>query len=720
MIQTFLSHFFLLDSHRSDPLLPLTSCSLPPRPLTDVCEEEIRSALRSVSTSSVPGPSGIGYLLLKWAFDALPEIFTTIFTHTLRLGKHPWGDALVVIIPKPGKLDYMVAKAHRPISLLECCGKLLEKVVAARFSWEVDHLSLIRNRQFGSRHHYSAPDAALSLHYKAKETIHHGCVGAVCIFDISWFFDHLDPDLTSATLQDLGVDLSTVRWVRSFITDRSARLSFNNFISAPFHPTHGTPQGSPLSPILSALTTSPLLHKSLDFVDGDLTLYVDDSCLYVSGPTFISALAKLTRLYKTVISLLHRMGLEADPDKTEIMFFHPRLSPHLGTRPLTATIATGNGKTLAVNISSSIRYLGIFFTPKLDWKLHVLTMANQTRSTVKALGVLGSSIRGISLLSWWKLFHALLLPILTYGCTVWFTDTNQKSLLQILTVAQNEACRKMAGVFQTTLCSLTELLVSVPPIWFRLRHLLRNFGTWVSRLPTDHYLRSLPLTSHAVTLSPHHSLPSSPFPYITEIKPAPFITYTPCHLSLPDWSRPRVTFHPFSPLHKQALDALSDPTPTKIFITSTAFHVPHLYLGIFAIYLNNVLHISDYTLETSQKRCTTVALLHALRHVPTSHKHIFIFYMDKSFPSYATSTTASAHLPFSYAIVNALDDLLTDADLTFTGLWFFKRWVNARAGKWHQQRKEEATYKTIYMEPLLPPSKDRIYLEWCRNRSPLR
>ena len=94
--------------------------------------------------------------------------------------------------------------------------------------------------------------------------------------------------------------------------------------------------------------------------------------------------------------------------------------------------------------------------------------------------------------------------------------------------------------------------------------------------------------------------------------------------------------------------------------------------------------------------------------------------MDKSFPSYATSTTASAHLPFSYAIVNALDDLLTDADLTFTGLWFFKRWVNARAGKWHQQRKEEATYKTIYMEPLLPPSKDRIYLEWCRNRSPLR
>jgi endonuclease/exonuclease/phosphatase (EEP) superfamily protein YafD len=268
MMETFLSRFFFLDTHPPTPLAPLTLRSLPPRPLHDVREEEVRDTFRSTSTSSAPGPSGIGYLLLRWAFDTNPELFTHIFTSALRLGKHPWNDALVVVIPKPGKSDYTVAKAYRPISLLECCGKLLEKVVAARFGWEVDHLSLIGNRQFGSRHFYSAPDAAFSLHYKAKTTIQHGRVGAVCLFDISRFFDHLNPDLTAATLQDLGVDLSTIRWVQSFMTDRTARLSFNNFVSTPFHPTHGTPQGSPLSPILSALVTSPLLHKSLDFSDG--------------------------------------------------------------------------------------------------------------------------------------------------------------------------------------------------------------------------------------------------------------------------------------------------------------------------------------------------------------------------------------------------------------------------------------------------------------------
>jgi Reverse transcriptase (RNA-dependent DNA polymerase) len=720
MSATFLSRFFLLDSNRSEPLTPISSHSLPARPLLKVRQEEIGAALRSTSTSSAPGPSGIGYLLLRWAFEGNPSLFSLLFTRALQLGKHPWGDALVVIIPKPGKSNYTVAKAYCPISLLECCGKLLEKVVAARFSWEVDNLSLIGNRQFGSRHNYLAPDAALCLHYKARETIRHGCIEAVLLFDISRFFDHLDPDLTATTLQDLGVDPSTVQWVRSFMADHTARLSFNGYLSESFAPSQGTPQGSPLSPILSAITTSPLLHRSLDFQDGDLTLYVDDGCLYASGPTFISALRKVTRLFETVLSLLHRMGLEADPDKTEVMFFHPRITPHHGLRPVTTTINIGTGKTLVVTLSNSVRYLGVFFTPKLDWKLHITMMANRTQSTVKALGVLGSSVRGISLMSWQKLFHALLLPVLTYGCTVWFTDVNQKSLTQILTVAQNEACRKMAGVFRTTPSNLTELLVSIPPIRFRLCHLLHNFGSRMSCLPADHYLHSLPTTSRSITLPPRY-LPSGPlFPFIAEIKTAPTISYTPRHPSLMDWSRPRVTFHPYSPLHKRSLDALKNTSSTKIFITSTAFHLPHVHLGIFAIYFNNALHISDYVLESSQKHCTTSALLHALRRVPTTNKLISLFYSDKSFPLYITSTYQSSHLPLSLAVTHVFDDLLADADVTFTGFWFSKAWVGARAGKWHQQRKEEATHKTIHEPPPLPPSRDRIFSEWRRNRLPFR
>jgi Reverse transcriptase (RNA-dependent DNA polymerase) len=378
MSSIFENRFFNILQESSSPPELIHHRNLDTRPLLPIREEEIATALRDTSLSSAPGPSGIGYLLIRWAFEASPGLFIHLFSHALSLGRHPWGNSTVVIIPKPGKSDYTVAKAYRPISLLECCGKLLEKVVAARLAWDIDHMSLIGNRQFGSRHYYAAPDAALSLAYKARETIRHRRIGAVLLFDISRFFDHLTPNLTALTLADLGVDTSTIAWIRSFMTDRRARMCFNGFSSKPFHPAFGTPQGSPLSPILSAIFTSPLLQESLQFTATDLTLYVDDGCLFASGPTFISTLAKVTEAFSCTLRLLTRMGLEIDTDKTEVMFFiPPRPSSNHGAQPRTVTIPRGNGETLTIRPSASLRYLGVFFTPKLDWRLHITTMANR-------------------------------------------------------------------------------------------------------------------------------------------------------------------------------------------------------------------------------------------------------------------------------------------------------------------------------------------------------
>src|SRR6266850_1551974 len=224
MADIFHRHFFDLPT-RPSPVLPELP-RLPPRPSYPVAASEIATALASTSNASAPGPSGIGYLLLKWCFAARPDYLTTVLQEALRLGVHLWHSATVVIIPKPNKPDYSAAKAYRPISLLECCGKLLEKVVANRLSSDVNHFDLLGHGQFGSRTHHSAPDAATALCHKAEQTIKAGRMGAVLLFDISWFFDHLDPALTVHTLACLGVDAHTCAWVRSFMANRSVQLSF--------------------------------------------------------------------------------------------------------------------------------------------------------------------------------------------------------------------------------------------------------------------------------------------------------------------------------------------------------------------------------------------------------------------------------------------------------------------------------------------------------------
>ena len=77
------------------------------------------------------GSLGIRWIILKKVWPTIATNLTNIFNACLHLGYHPtqWKEATVVVIPKPDKLDYSVAKAHQPISLLKTMSKLLEKAV---------------------------------------------------------------------------------------------------------------------------------------------------------------------------------------------------------------------------------------------------------------------------------------------------------------------------------------------------------------------------------------------------------------------------------------------------------------------------------------------------------------------------------------------------------------------------------------------------------------
>jgi Reverse transcriptase (RNA-dependent DNA polymerase) len=165
----------------------------------------------------------------------------------------------VVVIPKPRKTDYLAPKAYRPISLLKCTRKVLEKVVATCLGSDVDHHHLIPSSQFGSRHYHSTTDTATMLRYKAEATIKAGRVGAVLLMDISCFFDSLRPSLMSHILCHLSVDKPTIGWIHSLMADCTIQIQVKDFSSEGFQPGNSTPQGSPASPILSALFTTPLL-----------------------------------------------------------------------------------------------------------------------------------------------------------------------------------------------------------------------------------------------------------------------------------------------------------------------------------------------------------------------------------------------------------------------------------------------------------------------------
>ena len=149
---------------------------------------------------------------------------------------------------KPNKPDYSAPKAYRPVSLMECTGKLLEKVITKRITNDIAlYPDILPNNQFGSRPQHCTTDAALALIHRIQATRTSGYHAALILFDISGFFDHIDANRTRDIFARKGFPPNLVNWVFSFLTNRRASMRLESTTTKPFLSTGRNP--SRLTPL---------------------------------------------------------------------------------------------------------------------------------------------------------------------------------------------------------------------------------------------------------------------------------------------------------------------------------------------------------------------------------------------------------------------------------------------------------------------------------------
>ncbi|CUS06713.1 unnamed protein product [Tuber aestivum] len=95
-------------------------------PWYDITDKEVKDAIFKSAPHKAPGPDGINFLCLRQVYHAIPIPLVKLFQTVLKTGYHPqcWREATGAIIRKPNKADYTTPKAYRPVSLLNCLGKI--------------------------------------------------------------------------------------------------------------------------------------------------------------------------------------------------------------------------------------------------------------------------------------------------------------------------------------------------------------------------------------------------------------------------------------------------------------------------------------------------------------------------------------------------------------------------------------------------------------------
>lgn len=501
-----------------DPLADLDSTEEKPALACDypiTLEEVDKNTVGHASTS--PGVDRTTVRLMKAAWTSMRAKVHSLFNRLLEMGYYPrpWRLAEVVVIPKPGKKDMSSPRSYRPIALISCLGKGLERLLAKRMAWCTLKSGLVSPQQAGALPGRSATDLVASFVHDVEEALAQGKVASLALMDVQGAYDALLPRRLLLRLRRQGWPRRILLMVASFLSERRVRTRFEGTVTDP-EPVHcGTPQGSPWSGLLYLLYLAELLSldKRLSFG------YADDLALVCIAKTLEESAAGLQRAIDRARAWGHTNKVIFAAEKYEIQHFsrkagdkakNPVVTLEDGTAitppPLPGQVERGTRakwKDLP-----AIRWLGVFLDRQLNFKRHVAERCAAASRVAGHLRGLSGVKFGPPADSLRKVVIACVLPSATYGAEVWYwgrtkppanqtgPDVNSRDmgLVEKIQRCLDMGARAILPAYRTTPLPALGRDAGLPTARYALDKIRAGFAVRLLKVPEGHPLagRSLP------------------------------------------------------------------------------------------------------------------------------------------------------------------------------------------------------------------------------------
>lgn len=383
-----------------------------------ITRDEITYIFRNLKGKLSSGIDNIPNIVLKNVPNIIIFEYCTLFNNMVNNSYFPkvWKLGKVVTIPKKDK-DSSDPKNHRAITLLPNISKIFEVCINTRIIKVLDSQKIINENQFGFKYNHSTIHAINLLVSNVNWNFNKNLYTGACLIDFQKAFDNIwVPGLIYKIIKynfpfHMTVLLYNMINERQFVVNHRGVESTKHFSVV-----NGLQQGTVNAPILFNIYIHELLNtvpESIGFADDIIVYHADNSVQKISE--------KLQSKFNIVVKYSTDWNMQINFDKCETILLRPpvgKCNYNIKKNWKSFGIKSPLNNESIPN-KECVKYLGVYIDKFLYFNTHIKTQIEKAR---KAFFVYKSLFFSKYITAEVKilLYQALIRPILTYGCPIWF------------------------------------------------------------------------------------------------------------------------------------------------------------------------------------------------------------------------------------------------------------------------------------------------------------
>ena len=411
-----------------------------------IAVSELRASIQALKKTS-PGEDCVSNVMLKKLPSNMFYEVVSLFNTSLVSSSVPasWKQGITVPALKPNK-DPASVSSYRPITMLSCIGKLVERIIQRRLDHFLENKHIFPPTQTGFCRGRSITDVLAILKQgigvcKLKKQY---CL--ISYLDIDGVFVSVWHQGLLFKMKQLDIPQYILSWLCDYLTGRTIRARVGVDLSLPKPLTIGLPQGAVLSPTLFNVMLSDISNNE----NVKVLSYAEDITLLTMAYDFQTAKGNMQNYLNELTKRLMKWKFKENPQKCSFhIYTNMRIIPFTLSRTKSSWHSSECTKAQMVP--------------------HIKYLKNDCLKRINVIRAISSCHWGASRVLLRKVYIAYIRSKIEYGSVIY--GEFPASHMHKLDVIQNSVLRYILGARKTSPIGSLEVEAHISPLEIRFRYL---------------------------------------------------------------------------------------------------------------------------------------------------------------------------------------------------------------------------------------------------------